>query len=95
VLERLPAPVRHDLLRVLAGPSPVRADAARQFYERGDHALFDVIVELEKDEVMRLSAVEALQGVAVAGGQVGTALRARDKPSLPNRPWTPIQPEVP
>src|SRR5438874_1921790 len=42
-LRKLPASVRADLLRVLTSPSNVRADVVRQFHERGDAAMVEVL----------------------------------------------------
>jgi HEAT repeat protein len=56
----LPAGARRDLLRVLTSPSHVRADVVRQFRERGDEAMVEVLFDLEADELIRLRAIQAL-----------------------------------
>ena len=48
-------------LRVLEADSLVRADVVRQFYERGDHSMVEVLPELEADPVLRAEAVIALR----------------------------------
>ena len=60
-LRRLPAGARADLLRVLESPSNVRADVIRQFHERGDEGMVEVLSDLEGDEMVRLQVVEALR----------------------------------
>lgn len=60
-LSRLPAGARADLLRVLESPSDVRADVIRQFHERGDAGMVEVLSDLEADELIRLQVIEALQ----------------------------------
>lgn len=62
-LEQLSAGARADLLRVLTSPSDVRADVIRQFHERGDAGMVDVLAELEADETARLEVVEALRSL--------------------------------
>ena len=57
---RLPPGARADLLRVLTSPSNVRADVIRQFHERGDDRMVEVLVELEADELLRLQIVDLL-----------------------------------
>jgi hypothetical protein len=64
-LRRLAPGVRRDLLLVLQSPSVVRADAIRQFHERGDDGMVEVLTELERDELLRLRVVAALRS---AGG---------------------------
>ncbi len=54
---------RADLLRVLMSPSNVRADVIRQFHERGDEGMVEVLVELEADEVLRGWVVEILREI--------------------------------
>lgn len=46
---------------MLTAPSHVRADAIRQFHERGDDRMVDTLVDLEADELTRLKVIEALQ----------------------------------
>jgi len=41
---------RRDLLRVLTAPDHVRADVIRQFHERGDEDMVDLLVLLEEQE---------------------------------------------
>jgi hypothetical protein len=60
-LLRLPAGARADLLRVLTSPSNVRADVVRQFYERGDAGMVEVLSDLEADELARLQVVAFLR----------------------------------
>jgi ACT domain-containing protein len=60
-LRRLPPGVRRDLLRVLTSPSNVRADVIRQFHERGEAGMVEVLVELEADELLRLQVIEVLR----------------------------------
>lgn len=60
-LEGLPSEVRRDLLRVLASPSNVRADVIRQFHERGDAGMVEVLTELEADELLRWQVIDVLQ----------------------------------
>jgi hypothetical protein len=52
-LRRLPPAVRADLLRVLESPSGIRADVVRQFHERGDDGMVEMLAELEADELLR------------------------------------------
>lgn len=51
----LPDGVRRDLLRALVSPSNVRADVIRQFQERGDEGMVEVLTELEADDLLRLT----------------------------------------
>lgn len=62
-LRRLPPGARRDVLRVLTSPSRVRADAVRQFWERGDEAMVEVLSHLEPDEPLRLQVIEVLTRV--------------------------------
>jgi len=57
----LSAGARQDLLRVLTFPSLVRADVIRQFHERGEDGMVDVLSDLEADELIRLQTIEALR----------------------------------
>lgn len=59
---RLSPDVRADLLRVLTSPSNVRADVIREFHERGDDGMVEVLSDLEADELFRLQVVEVLRG---------------------------------
>jgi hypothetical protein len=52
---------RADLLRVLTSPSNVRADIVRQFHERGDAGMVEVLTELEADPLLRLAAIQELR----------------------------------
>jgi hypothetical protein len=58
---KLSPAARRDLLRVLTSDSRVRADVIRQFHERGDAALVDVLIELEADDSLRLDAIMYLK----------------------------------
>jgi len=58
-LAELPPWARADLLRVLTSESRVRADAIRQFHERGLD-LADVLIDLEADDLLRLKVIDAL-----------------------------------
>jgi hypothetical protein len=60
-LRRLNAQARRELLRVLASPSAVRADVIRQFHERGDEGMVEVLTALEAEELLRLQVVEMLR----------------------------------
>lgn len=59
---RMPAEARRDLLRVLTWPSNVRADVVRQFHERGDDGMVEVLTELEADELAREQVILILAG---------------------------------
>jgi hypothetical protein len=60
-LQRLPVGARRDLLRVLTSPSDVRADVIRQFHERGDDGMVEVLSDLEADELLRLQVIVELR----------------------------------
>lgn len=60
-LRQLPSGARADLLRVLTSPPNVRADVIRQFHERGDDGMVEVLTELEADEMLRWQVVEVLK----------------------------------
>ncbi len=60
-IRRLPAGARADLLRVLTSPSNVRADVIRQFHERGDAGMVEVLTDLEEDDLARAQVVYALR----------------------------------
>lgn len=49
----LPDGARADLLRFLMSPSNVRADVIRQFHERGDAGMVEVLSDVEADEFAR------------------------------------------
>lgn len=57
----LPDGARADLLRVLTSPSNVRADVIRQFHDRGDEGMVEMLAELEADELARLQVIDALR----------------------------------
>ena len=59
-LSKLTKSVRRDLLRVLTAESDVRMDAVRQFHERGDDDLVDVLTDLEADDVLRAQVADVL-----------------------------------
>jgi hypothetical protein len=59
-LRKVPPGARRDLPRVLSSPSNVRADVIRQFHERGDDEMVEVLGDLERDEAVRLLVVAAL-----------------------------------
>lgn len=61
-LRRLPAGARADLLRVLTSRSNVRADVIRQFHERGEDGMVEVLTELESDELLRFQVIALLRG---------------------------------
>ncbi len=44
-------------------PCAVRADVIRQFHERGEDSMVEVLTELEADEFLRGQVVEALRRV--------------------------------
>ncbi len=56
----------HDLLKVLSSPSNVRADVVRQFYERGDEGMVEVLCDLEADELIRIQVIAALRPLGQA-----------------------------
>ena len=62
IVRRIPPSVRADLLRVLTAPSHVRADVVRQFHERGDDGMVEVLADLEGDELLRAQVVLLLRG---------------------------------
>ena len=59
-LRRLPPGARRDLLRVLESPSNVRADVVRQFHERGDDGMVEVLTDLEVDELIRFQVIDEI-----------------------------------
>jgi hypothetical protein len=61
-LSGLPRGARSDLLRVLTSPLNVRADVIRQFHERGDDGMVEVLTELEADELLRWQVIDELRG---------------------------------
>lgn len=67
-LRRLPPGARRDLLRVLESPSNVRADVIRQFYERGDEGMVEILTDLESDELIREQVVLILRRVETTPG---------------------------
>jgi hypothetical protein len=61
-VEILGEPAAHELLMLLDSDDLVRADAFRQFHERGGHEpLLDALADLEADPVMRGWLVEHLR----------------------------------
>jgi hypothetical protein len=58
----LTAGARRDLLRVLTSPDHVRADVIRQFHERGNDDIVELLVLLEEKEWARQAAIEELRG---------------------------------
>lgn len=68
LLRRLPPGARADLLRVLESRSNVRADVIRQFHDRGDDGMVEVLTDLEADELLRERVVMILRGLEAAGG---------------------------
>ena len=60
-LRRLPPGARADLLRVLTSPSNVRADVVRQFHEREDAGMVEVLADLEGDELLREQVILLLR----------------------------------
>ena len=60
-LRQFPAGARADLLRVLTSPSNVRADVIRQFHERGEDGMVEVLSDLEADELLRLQVANVLR----------------------------------
>ena len=56
----LPPGARRDLLRVLMSPSNVRADVIRQFHDRGEEGMVEMLTELEADDLLRLQVIEEL-----------------------------------
>jgi hypothetical protein len=62
IVETLGPEAARDLLVLLDYDDVVRADAFRQFYERGGHEpLLDALTDLEADPVMRGWLVEHLR----------------------------------
>jgi hypothetical protein len=48
---------------VLTSPSNVRADVIRQFHERGEDEMVEVLTDLEADELIRLQVIEELRAM--------------------------------
>jgi hypothetical protein len=65
---RLSPGARADLLRVLTSRSNVRADVIRQFHERGDASMVEVLSDLEADDLLRLQVIHALQRLGAEDG---------------------------
>jgi hypothetical protein len=61
MLAGLPSGAQSDLLGVLMSPSHVRADLIRQFHERGDDRMVEVLSDMEAHELIRLQVVEELR----------------------------------
>jgi len=60
-LTKLTKSVRRELLRVLTAESDVRDDIVRQFHERGDDDLVEVLAGLEADDDLRAQVVDVLR----------------------------------
>jgi hypothetical protein len=60
-LAKLTKSIRRELLRVLTAESDARADIVRQFHERGDDDLVEVLTDLESDDVLRARVVDVLR----------------------------------
>jgi hypothetical protein len=58
----LPDGARRDLLRVLTSDAQVRADVIRQFHERGDEGMVEVLTELEANDLLRFQVIDELRG---------------------------------
>jgi hypothetical protein len=52
---------KRELLRVLQSNDVVRADVIRQFNERGEPALVEVLSHLEADDILRFRVIEELR----------------------------------
>lgn len=52
---------RKELLGVLTAPSNVRADVIRQFHERGDDGMVEVLAELEADDLFPFDVIDVLR----------------------------------
>jgi hypothetical protein len=59
----LPLAARRDLLKVLTSDSHVRADVIRQFHERDQDGMVNLLVDLEGDDAFRREVVAALRRV--------------------------------
>lgn len=57
----MPEAARRDVLRVLTSDDRVRADVIRQFYERGEEGMVEVLTELEADEMLRWQTIDVLR----------------------------------
>jgi len=60
-VSRIPPGARADLIRVLTSPSNARADVIRQFHERGEDGMVEVLADLEADELLRLQVIDELR----------------------------------
>lgn len=49
------------ILRVLTSPSNVRADVIRQFHDRGDEGMVEVLAEFEADDLLRWQVIDELR----------------------------------
>lgn len=67
--ERIPLGATRALLRVLESTDVVRADVIRQFHERGDSGMVEVLSHLEADEVLRFRAIEELRRTLHSDGR--------------------------
>jgi hypothetical protein len=61
VAELEPA-ARRDLLRVLTSTSEVRADVIRQFHDRGNEDMTELLILLEEWEWARQAMIDELRG---------------------------------
>jgi hypothetical protein len=52
---------QQQLLRVLTSDSRVRADVIRQWHERGDEGMVEVLAELEADDLLRWQVIAELR----------------------------------
>ena len=60
-LKKMTKAVRRDLLRVLTAERADRADLVRQFHERGDEDLVEMLKDLEEDDDLRHQVVDVLK----------------------------------
>jgi hypothetical protein len=63
-LRDLSPEAQRDLLRVLSSTSDVRADVIRQFHERGNTNMVELLILLEEKEWARQAAIEELRAPA-------------------------------
>ena len=61
-LKKMTKAVRRDLLHVLTAERADRAHLVRQFQERGDEDLVEMLKDLEQDDVLREQVVDVLKG---------------------------------
>ena len=60
-LRKMTKAVRRDLLRVLTAEPADRADLIRQFHERGDEDLVEMLKDVEEDDVLREQVIDVLK----------------------------------